>query len=113
MVLTILQIIAAALTILTGIVALVRPRSVTGFTGLEPTGGRGVTEIRAVLGGFFIGLGGAAILLNAQPAYQTLGIGYLIVAVTRGISMFVDRSVVRSNLISLAVEIVFGVVLVL
>jgi hypothetical protein len=113
MVLAILQIIAAALTILTGMVSLLRPRSVTGFTGLEPTGGRGVTEIRAVLGGFFIGLGGAAILLNAPPAYQTLGIGYLIVAVTRAISMFIDGSVVRSNLISLVVEIVFGVVLVL
>jgi hypothetical protein len=113
MVLTILQIIASALTVLTGIVSLVRPRSVTGFTGLEPAGGRGVTEIRAVLGGFFIGLGGAAILLNVQPAYQTLGIGYLVVGVTRAISMFIDRSIVRSNLISLGVEIVFGAVLVL
>src|SRR5690606_5901388 len=66
MVLVVLKVIAAALTIVTGLVSLVRPRSVTGFTGLQPVGGRGVTEIRAVLGGFFIGLGAAPLILGAD-----------------------------------------------
>ena len=42
-----------------------------------------------------------------------LGIAYLVVAGTRAVSMFVDKSVVQSNIISLVVEIVLGVVLVL
>jgi hypothetical protein len=114
MFLQILKIIAAFGTIATGVISLIRPKSVTGFTGLQPTGPRGITEIRAVLGGFFIGLGIAALVLNVAPAYQVLGIGYLVVGVVRAVSMWLlDRSVMRSNVISLIVELVFGVVLVL
>ncbi|MBI5294405.1 MAG: DUF4345 domain-containing protein [Chloroflexi bacterium] len=113
MLIQILQIIAAVGTILTGLVSLVKPASVTGFTGLRPEGGRGLTEIRAILGGFFIALGAAPLILNSPVAYLMLGIAYLGVALVRGIFMFVDRSVVQSNVISLAVEIVFGILLVI
>lgn len=113
MIIQILQIIAAVATILTGLVSLIKPESVTGFTGLRPEGGRGITEIRAILGGFFIALGAVPLFLNSPVAYMMLGIAYLGVAVVRGISMFVDKSVVQSNVISLIVEIVFGIILVL
>ena len=66
-----------------------------------------------MLGGFFVALGAAPLILNAAAAYQTLGIAYLVVGVTRAISMFVDKSVGQSNMASLVVEIVFGIVLVL
>jgi hypothetical protein len=112
-VLQVLKIIAALATIATGLISLIRPRSVTGFTGLDPSGPRGITEIRAVLGGLFVALGAAPLLLNAPAAYRTLGIGYLVVGVARAVSMFVDHSVVRSNVISLAFEAVFGTILVL
>jgi len=108
-----LQIVAAVGTILTGLVSLLRPQSVTGFTGLTPEGGRGITEIRAVLGGVFIALGAVPLILNAPEAYRMLGITYLTVAVVRTVSMFLDKAVVSSNIISLAVEILFGIVLVL
>jgi hypothetical protein len=107
------QIIAAVGTILTGLVSLLRPQAVTGFTGLKPEGGRGITEIRAVLGGVFIALGAVPLILNSQATYQMLGITYLTVAVVRTISMFLDKSIVSSNIISVVVEIVFGIVLVL
>jgi hypothetical protein len=42
-----------------------------------------------------------------------LGITYLVVALVRTASMMVDKSVVRSNIISVVVEIIFGVILVL
>ncbi|HET91654.1 MAG TPA: hypothetical protein ENN99_13080 [Chloroflexi bacterium] len=103
-----LQVVAAVVTIITGIISLFWPRSVTGFTGSSPSGPRGVTEIRAVLGGFFVALGMAPLVLKAPAAYQML-----VVAVVRTVSMIVDRSVVSSNLISAAVEIVLGVILVL
>ena len=113
MILRILQIIAAVGTIGTGVVSLFWPRSVTGFTGLSPQGPRGITEIRAVLGGFFVALGVIPLVLDAPAAYQMLGITYLGVAVVRAISMIVDKSVERSNVISVVVEIIFGVILVL
>ena len=109
----ILQIIATVGTIVTGLVSLIWPRSVQGFTGLRAAGGRGITEIRAVLGGFFVALGAAPLILDAAAAYRMLGIAYLVVGVVRTISMFVDKSVEQSNIISVAVEIIFGVVLVL
>jgi hypothetical protein len=113
MIIQYLQYIAAAATILTGVVSTIWPLQIRNFTGLEVSGGRGVTEIRAVLGAFFIGLGAAALYFNLPETYAMLGITYLLVAIVRGISMFVDRSVVSSNIISVVVEIVLGIILVL
>lgn len=113
MMIQILQIIAAVGTILTGLYSLIKPTTLTGFTGLSPMGGRGITEIRAVLGGFFIALGTAPLLLNSPVAYTMLGIAYLGVGLVRGVSIFVDKSSVQSNWISLVVEIIFGIILVL
>ncbi|MGD1996452.1 MAG: DUF4345 family protein [Anaerolineae bacterium] len=113
MILNILKIAAAIGTIATGAISLIRPRSVRGFTGLNPDGPRGITEIRAVLGGFFIGLGAATLILNVSAAYQTLGIAYLVVAAVRIVSMLIDGSIESSNIISVVFEVVFGVILVL
>jgi len=113
MVLRILQIIAAIGTIVTGLVSLIWPRSVRGFTGLSAEGPRGITEIRAVLGGFFVALGVVPLVLDVPETYRMLGIAYLVVAVVRTVSMIVDKSVVQSNIISAVVEIIFGVILIL
>jgi len=113
MVIQILQIIAAIATILIGLFSLLKPTAVTGFTGLQPVGGRGLTEIRSILGGVFIALGAVPLILNSPVAYLMLGITYLVIALVRAVSMFMDKSVVQSNVISLAVEIIFGIILVL
>jgi hypothetical protein len=111
-VIEILQILAAAFTIGTGAVALVRPRSITGFIGLDAAGGRGVTELRAVFGAAFIALGTYPLVVDATVAYRMLGVMYLAIAVVRAPAMAIDQSVTRSNLISLAAEIALGIVLV-
>jgi hypothetical protein len=95
--LEILKIASAIATILTGVV----------------NGGRGVTEIRAILGGFFIGLGAAMLILNDPVAYLMMGIAYLVVAGVRTISMFIDKSVVQSNVVSVITELILGIILVL
>jgi len=112
MVIKILQIIAVVATVLTGLISLVNPRGVEGFTGLTAPGGRGITEIRSILGGLFIGLGIAVFLLGTRQTYQMLGIMYLAIGVVRLVSIFLDKSSVQSNWISLAVEIIFGIILV-
>ncbi|NLE77857.1 MAG: DUF4345 family protein [Chloroflexi bacterium] len=111
--LQILQIVVALATIATGLASLLRPRAVRGFTGLTVDNPRGITEIRAVLGGTFIGLGLAPLLLNTTAAYQMLGITYLAIGLARAASMFIDKSVVQSNIISLAAEAVFVAILLL
>jgi hypothetical protein len=107
----ILQIIAAIATILTGLFSLIKPNDITGFTGIRPEGGRGITEVRAIFGGVFIALGILPFFI--PTAYLVLGVTYLVVALVRAISMLLDKSVVQSNVISLVVEIFFGIILVL
>jgi len=112
-ILLILKIVAAVATIATGAVSLFWPRAVFGFTGLQAPGGRGITEIRSILGGLFIGVGMAPFILNSNLAYQMLGIMYLAIGVVRLFSMFIDKSVVRSNVISLVTEVIIGLILIL
>ena len=111
--LQILKIVCALATIATGLYSLLKPRGIYGFTGLQAPGPRGITEIRAIMGGVFIGLGIAPLLLAGNAPYQMLGIMYVSVAAIRAVSMLIDRSIMQSNTISLIVEVVFGVILVL
>jgi hypothetical protein len=112
-IINVLKIIVAIGTIATGLLSLLRPEAVFAFTGLRADGGRGITEIRAILGAFFIGLGVMALYFRSPQPYAMLGFTYLLVGVVRFITMFVDQSVVQSNIISVIVEIVFGIILVL
>lgn len=103
----------ALCTVAVGFVSLIRPRSAMNFTGLSANDGRGISEIRAVLGGFFIALGAFPLLTESETAYRMLGTAYLVVALVRVGSMVFDRSMTRSNVISALVEILFGVILVM
>jgi hypothetical protein len=110
---SILKIIAAVFTIAFGLYSVIRPLAIKGFTGLDVTGPRGVTEIRAVMGGTFVGLGLAPLLLSAPAAFQTLGVAYFVIAAVRIVSMFTDKSVMSSNIISVVSEVVLGIIMVL
>lgn len=107
----ILQMIGVISTILIGLFALIAPARIEGFTGLSPVGSRGITEIRSIFGALFIGLGIAAFLLDRSVAYPMLGITYLAIGIVRLPSMFIDRSVEQSNIISVVFELVFGILL--
>lgn len=113
MFLQILKIVGGVATIATGIVSLFWPLKVPGFTGLEPNGGRGITEIRTILGALFVALGAVVLYYRTPEAYLILGVTYLGMALVRGISIIVDQSAVSSNIISFIVELVFGILLVL
>ena len=111
MILTVLQYIACALTILVGAYSLFSPTSAGKFTGLTPEGGRGITEIRAILGMFFVALGAYPIMFPSDTAFHMLGFAYLLVGIARVISIFVDKSGNQSNWISVASEFVLGAIL--
>ena len=108
----ILQVIAALATVATGLLGLIKPSATYGFIGLTAQGPRGVSEIRSIFGGLFIGLGLAPLFLG-ETAYLMLGISYLAIAVARAFSIIFDKSTAQSNLISLGIEIVLGIILVI
>lgn len=112
MLLQILQYAACVLTALVGVYATLSPKSTPGFTGLAPQGGRGITEIRVVFGVFFIVLGLFPLIVRNPIAFQMLGYGYLLVGISRVISIFIDQSSERSNWMSVAFEIIFGLILI-
>ena len=83
MFLQILKIIGGIATIITGVVSVFWPLKVPGFTGLEPNGGRGITEIRTILGALFVGLGAAVLFYRSPEAYMILGVTYLAMALVK------------------------------
>ncbi len=111
-VLLIFKIIAAIATVLTGLLSLFKPDAVYDFTGLKVVGGRGITEVRSIFGGLFIALGAVPLYFRSQETFFMLGMAYLAIALVRFVSMFLDNSVMKSNFISLATEIVFGLILI-
>ena len=112
-ILPVLKFIAALATVITGGIALVKPKSVFGFTGLQAEGGRGISEIRSIMGAGILALGVVPMIFPNEHTYMMLGIAYLAVAAVRFFSMFFDHAFEASNKISLAVEIVLGVILVI
>jgi hypothetical protein len=108
----ILKIIVCLVTAATGLLCLVKPSLAYGFIGLTASSVRGVSEMRAIFGGLFIALGLAPLFLG-NTAYRMLGIGYLAIALARTFSTFFDQSFAKSNWISLAIEVVFGFILLL
>ena len=57
------------------------------------------TGVRVVQGVFFVGPGALILLINDPITYRTLGIAYLVIAAVRTVSMFIDKSLVQSNVI--------------
>jgi uncharacterized membrane protein HdeD (DUF308 family) len=112
MILQYLQYLACILTILAGLFALFSPKNAVSLTGLVPKDGRGLTEIRCVMGALYIALGVTPFFLG-EVAFTMLGIAYLAIALVRLVSIFVDQSASTSNWGSLALELVLGVILIL
>ncbi len=111
MLLRLLRFAVLAATVASGLVLLVKPESVSGFTGLAPDAARGVTEIRAAMGGVFIALGLAPLFLKT-PAERVLGLVYLAIAAVRAPFMFADGSAgEQSNWISLVFEVAAAAIL--
>ncbi|HDS29048.1 MAG TPA: DUF4345 domain-containing protein, partial [Candidatus Acetothermia bacterium] len=64
----IIHLVIAVATVGFGFLSVVAPRTALRFTGLSAPSSRGISEIRAVLGGVFVGLGIAALLYRTQAA---------------------------------------------
>jgi hypothetical protein len=111
--LTVLKYVAVAVTLVTGLISIFWPGSIKGFTGLEASSPRATSEIRAVMGGVFVGLAVAVVLFRTPETFKMLGIAFAAIALVRAISIVVDHAAVQSNLISLASEIVLALILVL
>jgi hypothetical protein len=96
---------------LSGVAGVVAPKSVGAALDLAATGGRGLAETRAGLGGTYAALGGWA-LLSRDPAAQTaVGVTWMGAAVVRISSLLLDHPPTDSTYWAyLAAEIGFGAI---
>ena len=105
--------IGAALFVLLGIFGFVFPRLAAAFVGLKPISAEGISEMRATLGSFFLGLGVACLWLQSPVAFTTVGIASIIAAIARLFSVFVDRSFSIKNIGGVFTEAILGAMLLL
>lgn len=110
-----LQNILAAATLVFGIFCFIAPRQVAKLVGWTIEDLKGLIEIRAVYGGFLVGMSAAALLLDTQEAFIVLGGGWLSAGVARFLSLALAKEPIKLNYTSIAMvfEIVMGVLLIL
>ena len=110
----ILKIIVGILSLLFGVISVLRSQSIADFAHFGLSDGRGVAEIRINFGGLFVALGAGVLLLNDPEAWLLLGFGYAGLAVVRVLNLLIDRTLFeRIYMITLGFEIVSAIILLL
>ncbi len=101
---------SAAVTALFGLAMLLAPRAVLRLIRLQPVPERpeAVGEVRATLGGFYLGAGLSAILFAQPLIYLALGLCWALAAFGRFVSMLSDRGNTVYNWLRLVIEAALG-----
>ncbi|MCT8999339.1 AGROH133_08824 family phage infection protein [Chelativorans intermedius] len=98
---------AAAFTVLCGLVAMFAPRLTLRLLRLEvpELHPRALSEPRALLGGFYLGIGLSALVFAQPLIYMALGVAWGLSAFGRIVSMMSDRANTLFNWIALLVTL--------
>lgn len=102
---------SAAITVLFGVLLLFAPRISLRIMRLQPTERHpeAVSEARATMSGFYLGVGLCCLLLGNQPfLYMALGFSWLLTAFGRLVSMLSDQGNTLYNWTALAIELVLA-----
>ncbi len=99
--------ITATVTMLIGLAAMIMPVRVGRLMGLffHDDARQGLSEMRGPIGGMWVGLGLACLLLAQPFTYFALGLGYLFAVIGRLLSLIVDRTFMLYCLIAIGLEL--------
>ncbi|WP_255524994.1 DUF4345 family protein [Trichocoleus sp. FACHB-591] len=100
--------LAASCLMLLGVAALLFPKTMAAFVGIQPVAPVGISEIRSTLGSFLLGLGATCLWLQSADAFTVLGIASLAAAAVRLLSSLADRSVTIKNMGGVVAEAFLG-----
>lgn len=92
-----LHIAGATISAGLGLLGLINPTATSRFVNLTPQGKIGLSELRATYGGFFLALGGFAILSREPEVFIALGLAWAGAAAGRLLSVLLDRSFSAKN----------------
>jgi hypothetical protein len=98
---------SAAVTVLFGIFCLVFPRTTFAVLRLQTReeNPEAVSESRATMAGFYLGVGIVAVLFAQPFLWMALGAGWAFTALGRLASMVLDRGFTSFNALSLLIEV--------
>ena len=101
---------SAVVTVLFGLIMLFAPQGGLRILRLQtvPEHPEALSEARATMAGFYLGVGVCCILLAQPLLYLTLGFSWLFTAFGRLISILSDRGNTLYNWISIVVELVLA-----
>jgi hypothetical protein len=79
--------------------------------GINPDGPLGVSELRATYGGFFLFLGAGCLFTQSEAAFQVAGTAWCGAALARLMSVVIDKSRSRENIVGFFVEAIIGLMM--
>lgn len=110
----ILNIVAALLTIGFGAFGFLAPKFTAGALDLATDGSNmGLSEMRASVGGLFVVMALACLLIGTPEAYAMMGFAYAGAALGRGLSLVLDKPPFTKAFVYFLIEAVLAVWLVL
>ncbi len=97
---------SAGITIVFGLICLLTPRTALAIMRLQtrPDVPQALSESRATMAGFYLGVGITAVLFNQPFIWMALAAGWGFTAAGRLVSMIFDRGFTSFNVISIAIE---------
>jgi hypothetical protein len=98
---------SAVVTIVFGVFCLFFPRTTLGVLRLQvkPDNPEALSESRATMAGFYLGVGIVAVLFSQPFIWMALGAGWAFTAAGRILSMIADRGFTSFNALSLLLEV--------
>lgn len=97
--------------VILGCLGLLFPKQVSRVLAIRPEGPRGISEVRATYGGFFLCLGLGCLVTQSDTAFLVAGSAWLGAAIARLISVVADKSLTRENIMGLLFEATVGLML--
>ncbi|MEL6922379.1 MAG: DUF4345 family protein [Pseudomonadota bacterium] len=97
---------SAVITIVFGVICFFAPRTTFRILRLQTADGvpEALSESRATMAGFYLGVGILAIVLSQPLLWLALGAGWAFTALGRLVSIIFDRGNTQFNWISIAME---------
>jgi len=105
--------IGAGISIAAGVLGFLWPQQVSKTIGLGLPSQLAVSEFRATYGGLFIGAGAAVLIIGSSDAARVLGAAWAGAFIARAVSVVIDRSRSKENIVGLVIEAAVAALLIL
>lgn len=103
--------LGALLTLFLGCLGLLFPKQISRVLGISPLSTLGVSELRATYGGFFLCLGAGCLATQSEKVFLVAGCGWCGAAIARLLSVAIDNSRSRENIVGFCVEATIGLLM--